>query len=154
MGRANTCGGAQCSGVQFSDFALPEGAIRDFGMWDGQSLRRHDSIAKLHNIDVQHTRPPSFASHSTPPCFNSKTTLQKLLRRHRGFEENHLVEISVLVDWAEGLRLLHRTHRTNFGARQIGERLARECEVILSHAEIRSERYEDRFTWFHHACVR
>src|SRR6185436_13212494 len=79
--------------IQLGDFALPEIAVRQLGMWNRQIGFPHDARSVAYDVDIQGARSPPLAALPAPLRFYRPALRQQVRRAETRFEQHHLVQI-------------------------------------------------------------
>jgi hypothetical protein len=124
---------------QLGDFALPEIAVRQLRVRNGQVRLSHRHVAVPHDIEVEGPRPPPLAAFSAPLALDAAAVLEERRRLQGGFEQNHLIQIWRLRNRSEGRRLLDSGCRDQPGAGKRAEPCARIRQVCRAIAQIGAE---------------
>src|SRR5258706_12590497 len=129
-------GSAMMNAPQLLKLPLPEIAIWQFGMGDGQRLVGERLAFDHHYVEVQCTRAPS---HWPPPAGRPLDSLkrgQQHWRLERGLHHDHLVQISSLRNWSKGLCFLDRGFAKNPGVPDVRDRDSRPGKSHFTVAHI------------------
>src|SRR6185503_4339225 len=97
--------------IQLGDFALPEIAVGQLGMWNRQIRFSHDARYIAYDVEIQRARSPALAAFSTPLRLDRPAICQELGRAETRFEQHHLVQIRRLRNRTQRRRLVDSRRR-------------------------------------------
>src|SRR4029077_18171037 len=92
--------------VELSQFSLPEVALREAGMRNGQLRLPHDAVAVPDDIQVERARTPPDTPFSPALGFDGMEVIEQRRRLECRLEQDHLVQVGALRHRPEGGGLL------------------------------------------------
>src|SRR5690242_14189361 len=107
--------------VELGKLALPERAIGELGVWNGQAGVVRHPVAKPHDVEIQGARSPAYAPLAPALRLDSVQVVEQRPGLERRLEQDHLIEVGSLGDGAEGGGLLDGGFLDESRARQRGE---------------------------------
>src|SRR5690242_11146831 len=94
--------GSGVGGVELGQFPLPEVALREAGMRNGQLRLPHGAVAVPDDIQVERAGAPPDTPLSPALGFDSMEVIEQRRRLECRLEQDHLVQVGALRHWPKG----------------------------------------------------
>src|ERR1700752_4730853 len=142
--------------IQLGDFALPEIAIRQLGVWNHQVRLPHDARSVAYDVEIQGPGAPPLAALPAALRFYLPAPRQQIRRAETRFEQHHLIQIWRLRNRAKGSGFLDLGNGDDAGSRKLVEAGTGVRQMSLTIAHVRAQCHVDplRRRWRSHGSDR